>query len=331
MNIQQAIWTEKYRPETLDDIIGHEPVVERLKDYVDDDEVPHMLFGGPPGVGKTAAITAFAREVFGDDWRNNFDELNASDERGIDVIRDKVKGIARSSPAGDAQFTILFLDEADQLTTEAQASLRRIMEQYSDVTRFAFSCNYQNQIIDAIQSRCAVFRFGRLSNDEMRDLLSRVIEGEDIDVEDGYLVDRIIVESRGDARSAINMLQSAVSNGELTKESVDAISSSVNQSEVEDIVELAISGELDDAMQRLDNQLLKKGVDTQTIADEFLWTIKTKDIPAPGKAKIIDKLAETEYRVLTGANPNVQFHSFIADICVGYHLTLNKYGGDAGE
>lgn len=322
--VQNTLWVEKYRPESLEEVIGHDRTIDRLKRYADDEETPHMIFAGPPGVGKTAAIVAFAREVYGPGWRNNITEMNASDERGIDTIRDKVKGIARSNPAGDADFQILFLDEADQLTDDAQASLRRIMEQHSDVTRFFLSCNYPNQIIDAIQSRCSMFRFGRLTEEDIEHILDQVISEEDLDVED-TAVEKLIQESRGDARTAINSLQSASIDGEVTEDSIKAVLGAVDEDLIERIVELAIEGETDMAMTILDTELLKKGANTNTLADAFLRVIKRQEMPAPGRAKIIDKLAECDWRVRQGANPNVQWHSFIEDVNSGYHLTMGEY------
>lgn len=326
MSIAEKMWTEKHRPESLDEIIGHDDQIERLRKYADDNETPHMIFAGPPGTGKTAAITAFAREVFGDGWRSNMDELNASDERGIDTIRNKVKGIARSNPAGGSAYKILFLDEADALTTDAQKPLRRIMEDHSDVTRFFLSCNYPNQIIEAIQSRCSMFRFGRLKDDEVMELLVRVAEAEGLEYDENAL-GMIRAEARGDARSAINSLQSSAVDGEVTEDSVKTVVGVVNQQIVEKIVDLAIEGETDEAMRILDMELLKQGANTQLLADAFLKVIKYKDFPAPGRRKVINKLADVDWRVKQAANPNVQWHSFITDINVGYHLTLNKYEG----
>lgn len=329
MSVEDTLWIEKYRPQLLDEVVGHDQTIERLKKYAGDSETPHMLFAGPPGVGKTAAIVAFAKEVFGDAWRNNLTEMNASDERGIDTIRDKVKGIARSQPAGDADYQILFLDEADQLTNDAQASLRRIMEQHSDVTRFFLSCNYPNQIIGAIQSRCSVFRFGRLDDEEIRGIIDEVVEQEGIEAEDSAL-DKLVQESRGDARTAINSLQSSAIDGEVTEDSVEVVLGVVDDDLIERIVDLAIEGDTDMAMTMLDTELLKQGANTNTMADAFLRVIKRKDeFPAPGRRKVIDKLAECDWRVRQGANPNVQWHSFIQDINAGYHLTMGGFDNDA--
>jgi replication factor C small subunit len=319
MSVKNTLWVEKHRPETLDDIVGHDDQVERLKKYVDDDEVPHMIFAGPPGTGKTAAITAFARDRFGDNWRSNLDELNASDERGIDTVRNKIKGIARSTPAGGAEYSVLFLDEADALTDDAQKPLRRIMEDNSDVTRFFLSCNYPNQIIEALQSRCSMFRFGRLGDSEIRDVVMNVVKAEEVDYTD-HAIDRIVRDSRGDARSAINSLQSAAVNGEVTEDSVKTVVGVIDDAIVSEIVDLAIAGDTDEAMKRLDMDLLKEGANTQLLADSFLRVIKDKDMPAPGKRKVLHKLADVDWRVKNAANPNVQWHSFIQDIHVGYHL-----------
>lgn len=326
MTVQETLWVEKYRPQTLDDIIGHDDQVNRLKEYVDDDEVPHMIFAGPPGTGKTAAITAFAREVFGDGWRSNFDELNASDERGIDTVRNKIKGIARSSPAGGSPYSILFLDEADALTTDAQKPLRRIMEDYHDVTRFFMSCNYPNQIIGALQSRTTQFRFGRLDEDEIRQLVDNVVEQEELEVEERAL-EMITTEARGDARSAINSLQSSTVQGEVTEDSVETVIGVINDHLVEEIVDKAVAGKVDEAMRLLDMELIKQGANTQILADSFLRVLKRKDFPAPGKRKAIEKLAECDWRVKQAANPQVQWHSFICDLNVCYHLDYNNYEG----
>ncbi|NLO77707.1 MAG: replication factor C small subunit, partial [Methanomicrobiales archaeon] len=154
-----TIWIEKYRPMVLDDIVGQDEIISRLKSYVISGNLPHLLFTGNAGIGKTTSAIALAREFFGDTWQMNFRELNASDERGIDVVRNQIKQFARTAALGGAEFKILFLDEADALTTDAQAALRRTMESYASNCRFILSCNYSSKIIDPIQSRCAIYRF----------------------------------------------------------------------------------------------------------------------------------------------------------------------------
>lgn len=326
MSAEETLWVEDHRPETLDEIVGHESIVNKMQDWVEDERMPHLLFAGPQGTGKTAMVTAFAREKYGDDaWRNNVMEMNASDERGIDAVRDKIKKFAQRGTVGDAQFKIIFLDEVDQMTSSAQPALRRIMEDYSDKTRFVLSCNYLNKIIEPIQSRCTVFRTGRLSDNQVGTLLERVAEREELSYDDDLLW-QIVQDSRGDARAAVNTLQSATTDGELQEEGVEALVSVVNDEKIEAIVEKAIAGNMHEAMRELDTDLIKQGVDAQTLADSFLRVLKQQDdIPADAKAKMIDKLGECEWRVMHGANPNVQFHSLLANINVARHLSLENY------
>ncbi|MFB6185478.1 MAG: replication factor C small subunit, partial [Halobacteriaceae archaeon] len=195
---REEIWIEKYRPQTLDDIAGHEHIVERLKSYVEKNELPHLLFAGEAGTGKTSAAMAIARELYGNEWQENFLELNASDERGIDVVRERIKDFARSSFGGFA-YRIIFLDEADSLTSDAQSALRRTMEQFSNNVRFILSCNYSSQIIDPIQSRCAVFRFSPLSDEVIEEYIQMIADEEDITITDDG-IDALVYAANGDMR-----------------------------------------------------------------------------------------------------------------------------------
>ncbi|MCK5301502.1 MAG: replication factor C small subunit, partial [Candidatus Thorarchaeota archaeon] len=218
------LWTEKYRPRTLNEIIGQEPVVDRLIRFVKAKAVPHCLFAGPPGTSKTTAVVAMARDLFGESFDRNFMELNASDERGIDVVRNQIKNFARAMPAGDAPFRILALDEADHLTGDAQHALRRTMESYAASCRMILLCNYSSRIIPPIQSRCAIFKFARLSDEAISGRLKYIAKAEGVKLSTKG-IEAILYLSNGDMRAAINLLQASSSTGEnITDDVIYAIS-----------------------------------------------------------------------------------------------------------
>ncbi|UBF23077.1 replication factor C small subunit [Haloarcula virus HCTV-16] len=324
MTVANKIWVEKYRPETLDDIVGHEEVVKRMRKFLDTEDVPHVVFSGKQGIGKTAIIQAFAKEKYGDNWRNNILELNASDERGIDTIRDKVKNYAVQGTIGDHQYKIVFLDEADQLTKDAQAALRRIMEEHADVTRFFLSCNYLSKIIGPIQSRCAPFSISPLTDDDLFQIGRKVAAGEDIDINDDTL-NLMVNSADGDARKLINSMQAAAYEGEIDANGVNVVAQTVDDALVREIIDQAVDGDLDDAMRRLDVEILKEGVPVNALCDSFLSEIKKKDLEGDVKAKCLDKVAETNWRAMRGANPHVQFHSLLADLHVARYVSLEGY------
>lgn len=325
MSVSDKIWVEKYRPLTLDDIVGHEEVVKRMRKFLDTEDIPHVVFAGKQGIGKTAIIQAFAREKYGEDnWRNNILELNASDERGIDTIRDKVKNYAVQGTIGDHQYKIVFLDEADQLTKDAQTALRRIMEDHADVTRFFMSCNYLSQIIGPIQSRCAPFSISPLTDGDLETIGKNVVEQENIEIDDDTL-NLMVNAADGDARKLINSLQAAEYEGVIDENGVSVVVQTVDEPLIHQIVDTAIEGDLDDAMRQLDVEVLKEGVPANLLCDTFLKVIKKKDLPGDVKAKMLDKVAEVNWRAMRGANPHVQFHSLLADLHVANYVALEGY------
>ena len=171
-------WTEKYRPKKFGEIVGQEEIIKRVKSLTNSMNIPHLLFAGPAGTGKSTLALITVRELFGESWRENYLELNASDERGIDVVRQKVKDFARTKAMGNVPFKVIFLDEADALTREAQQALRRTMENFTSTCRFILSCNYSSKIIDPIQSRCVMFRFQLLEKKHLKKRVDVIILNE---------------------------------------------------------------------------------------------------------------------------------------------------------
>ena len=327
MTIGQDVWMEKHRPKTLDEVVGHEAIIDRLKSYVEDDTVPHMLLSGPPGTGKTTTVTCFAREVFGENWRSNFHELNASDQRGIDDVRETIKPMAQASPAGDAPYKIIFLDEVDSMTNDAQPALRRIIEEYSDITRFFLSCNYPGKIIEAIQSRCVPLRFSALSDSEIEGLVERIAIQEDLEFEsdDGREIEMIVDGCRGDARSAVKYLQTGSVNGKVTVEYLDSVIGSVDWDDLNSIVDMSVSGEFDEATELM-RDMLQDGTPPQMLAERFKDVILYRDdFPEPGRHMALSRLAEADWRLLNGANPQIHLMSLLWDFHVSRHIDYNRY------
>ncbi|CQH62227.1 replication factor C small subunit [Halobacterium hubeiense] len=312
---RQEIWVEKYRPQRLEDVVGHPSITERLQSYVDRDDLPHLLFAGPAGTGKTTASIAIAKEIYGDDWQDNFLELNASDERGIDVVRDRIKDFARTS-FGGYDHRIIFLDEADALTDDAQSALRRTMEQFSENTRFILSCNYSSKIIDPIQSRCAVFRFSPIDDDavaaHLRDLAAR----EDLEyTEDG--IDALVYAADGDMRRAINALQAASATGDVVdEETVFAITATARPEEIEDMVTEAIDGDFTAARSTLDDLISNRGLAGGDIIDQVHRSVWEFDVKEAAAVRLLDRLGEADYRIAEGANERVQLEALLASVAL---------------
>jgi len=248
-----AIWTEKYRPCTFDEIAGQEEIVAKVRAFVKQGNMPHLLFAGPAGVGKTTLALVVARQLFGEAWRGNFLELNASDERGIDVVRVKVKDFARTRSIGDVPFKIIYLDECDALTKEAQQALRRTMENYTQTCRFILSCNYSSKIIDPIQSRCTVFRFKPLPEAALRAIIKNIMDAEGL-AGDEAMRNALMEVSHGDVRRLENILQACTATGKreqgkirITEDDIFSIASFAKPREVSSIIALAVEGKFPEA------------------------------------------------------------------------------------
>jgi replication factor C small subunit len=312
MEENHTIWIEKYRPLKLAEIVGQDEIVERLSSYVKSKNIPHLLFTGSAGVGKTTAAVTLAREIFGGSWHMNFRELNASDERGIDVVRNQIKQFARTTPLGDTGFKILFLDEADALTTDAQAALRRTMESYAQTCRFILSCNYSSKIIDPIQSRCAIYRFKPLAPDAIKEEIRRIARREGLSVSSDAM-DAIVYIARGDMRKAINALQgAAIINHTIDAARIYAITSTARPEEIEELLNLSISGDFDAAESLLAQLLHERGIAPNELINQCYRALLKRDMERGLKVRLIDHLGETDFRLSEGGDSDIQMEALIA-------------------
>jgi replication factor C small subunit len=292
--------------------VGQDEIVKRLKSYVRTKNLPHLLFSGPPGVGKTAAAISIVREIFGETWRNNFIELNASDERGIDIIRHKVKDFARMAPLGEAEFKVIFLDEADALTSDAQSALRRTMERYSATTRFILSCNYSSKIIEPIQSRCAVYRFKPLSQQAIAKRIGYIAENEGLKVAPGGMK-AIEYVAGGDMRRAINALQAAALLGEkVDEDTIYHITSTARPEEIKEFITTALAGDFVAARSMLDDLLLSKGLSGEDVVIQIHRAMMDMQMPDKDKVMLIDRIGEIDFRMTEGANERIQLEALLA-------------------
>lgn len=329
------IFIEKYRPDKIDEIVGQDDEIKRLKKYVDKKRLnQHLLFVGPPGVGKTTVALVLAKELFGDGWRSDFLEINASDESGIDIIRNKVKDFAVTESLNATGFKIILLDEADSLTKGSQSALRRIMERYSNICKFILTCNYSSSIIEPLISRCAVYRFKGIKPEEMRKRILYICSKENFTIDDGA-VDSIIYNSEGDLRNAINSLQTASLLGnhiiidnvykasglvkdeyieEMIRKSLltsnDIQMLSVGGSEIEDNVRSRIIINFD----LLDYLMLIEGHSSLDILKQMYRVVMKMNIKAKMKVHIIDKIGETDFRISEGADERLQMRALLASI-----------------
>ncbi|HKW43905.1 MAG TPA: replication factor C small subunit [Thermoplasmata archaeon] len=312
----KEIWVEKYRPKTLDEVVGQDEIAERLKAYAATKNLPHLLFAGPPGTGKTTCAMALARDMFGEDWRQNYYELNSSDERGIDVVRSKIKEIARLAPFGGTTFKIIFLDEADNLTADAQAALRRTMETYSKTSRFILSANYSSRLIEPIQSRTAVFRFRPLKPEAIREYLTRIAKAEKLKITDDG-IDALIYIAGGDMRRAVNSLQVAASLGStIDADVLYKVASTIKPEEVKKLIEKALTGDFLRAREVLDRLLIEYGVSGEDVLRQLHRSVFDINVPDEYKVRLLDRIGETDFRLIEGSNERIQLEALLA------HFTL---------
>ncbi len=316
MELLDQQWTEKYRPSKLDDVIGQTAIIDRLKAFVKEKSFPSMIFSGPAGVGKTTSAVAMAKELYGDSINQAFLELNASDQRGIEIIRGRVKEFAKTLPLSTGLVKIIFLDEADALTSEAQHALRRTMEKYSSTTRFVLSANYASKIIEPIQSRCVVLRFKPLNEAEMRAYIERIAKGEGLDIEEKG-VEALIYVSEGDLRRITNILHgAAILNRKITDRSVYDIASKARPKEVVSMLRYALGGDFSKARDELNVLLLSYGMSGEDVLIQCHREALNLDVDERLKLKLISTIGDYNFRIVEGANERIQLEAMIAKLAL---------------
>ena len=307
-------WVEKYRPQKLEDIVGQKQIIPRLEKYVGDNSMPNLMFTGPAGVGKTTTALALVKSILGEYWRQNFLELNASDARGIETVRNNIKNFCRLKPVG-APFRIIFLDEVDNMTKDAQHALRREMEMYTKTASFILSCNYSSKIIDPIQSRCAIFRFAPINGEDIIGRLRFICESENITCDDKAL-EAIVYFAEGDMRKAVNVLQAASSDEEaITEDSVYEVVSKTKPQNISEMINKALLGDFLSARNMLRETMVLQGTSGEDMVTQIYQDVSKRVMEGKMEAGIymslIEAIAECDFRIREGANPRIQLEALL--------------------
>ncbi|XP_047443255.1 replication factor C subunit 4 [Mugil cephalus] len=316
-------WVEKYRPKCVDEVAFQEEVVAVLKKSLEGADLPNLLFYGPPGTGKTSTILAAARDLYGPElYRQRVLELNASDERGIQVIRDKVKNFAQLTVAGTRSdgkpcppFKIVILDEADSMTGPAQAALRRTMEKESRTTRFCLICNYISRIIEPLTSRCSKFRFKPLANKIQEERLLEICDKENLKYTKESIA-ALVKVSEGDLRKAITFLQSAARlnvNKEIAESSITEIAGVVPSKVIDNLLQLSLTG----TFEKLDiaiRNIVDEGYAASQILTQLHESVIEGDLNDKQKSAITEKMAVVDKCLADGADEYLQLLSLCSVI-----------------
>ena len=316
LTMSSGMWAEKYRPQRLDEMVNQTEIVSRLKRFVEERNLPHLLFVGPAGVGKTTSILALTQDLYGPGYTNFILELNASDERGINVIREKVKFFARTAAiASEVPFKILIMDEADNLTSAAQHALRRTMERYTRTCRFCLIGNYSESIIEPIQSRCSIFRFSPLSEGDAKNWIQFIASKEGVNLlEEG--LDAIYQASKGDLRKATNLLQAAAAaqGGVVDDVVIYSVLGRVSPKRVREMINLGLKGDFLEAREVLRSLLVDEGLAAEDILRMVYSEVLRLGIPERWKVRLSDAIGEVDFRLTQGSRPEIQLSVLLAKL-----------------
>lgn len=318
-------WIEKYRPKKLDDLISHKDIINTISKFVKEDRLPHLLFYGPPGTGKTSTILAVARQIYSPkEFGSMVLELNASDDRGIGIVRENILSFASTRTIFKSGFKLVILDEADAMTRDAQNALRRVIEKFTENTRFCIICNYLSKIIPALQSRCTRFRFGPLSKDQMIPRLKHVIEQESVDVtSDG--MNAIVTLACGDMRRSLNILQSAsMAFDKVTEDNVYICVGHPLRKDIENIIQWLLNTNFNEAYNNILKLKTAKGLALQDILTEVHLYVHRIDFPIHVRIHLLEKMAETEFRLMSGTNERIQLSSLVSAFQIARDVTIQE-------
>ncbi|XP_015117244.1 replication factor C subunit 5 [Diachasma alloeum] len=317
-------WVEKYRPATLNDLISHEDIIKTINKFIDEDQLPHLLLYGPPGTGKTSTILACARKLYTPaQFQSMVLELNASDDRGIGIVRGQILSFASTGTMYRSGFKLIILDEADAMTNDAQNALRRIMEKYTDNVRFCIICNYLSKIIPALQSRCTKFRFGPLSSDQIMPRLEHVIEKENLKVtEDGKQA--LMTLSGGDMRKVLNVLQSTwLAYGSVTEENVYNCVGHPLPIDIKNIMNWLLNESYTSAYNKIQDLKIRKGLALQDILTELHLFLNQIEFPDDIMIDLVIKVGAIEKHTVAGTSESVQLNSLVAAFQSAREIEVN--------